>query len=329
MSCGMHYNQAAELYVSLQESLVRELSVVIPGSTSNLGPGFDTIGLALGIYSRITFRLLDENDPSIPLVSYSGAITEQSSPESTTNLTYRMLVKLWENDKKLLQRIRMHIDSDIPLGCGLGSSAAAIAGALWASNFFRDRMPTQSELLAEAARIEGHSEMLAACLLGGFVVCSNNGRKFIARSHRWPDRWKLLLVVPSHRQDTANARAVLPKKVSFDDAVFNVQHAAMLVSAVIAEDDHGLRDALADKLHEQYRLDYAPHLVQLRKLLARDAILGCVLSGAGPSVLVIVEEKHCSSILSVLREWESAQQQRYTLLNSSADSHGIRELVAT
>lgn len=309
---------------------MRELSLVIPGSTSNLGAAFDTVGLALSIYSRMTFRLLDENDPSVPLIQYKGAIAEHSSSDATTSLTYRMLVRLWENDKKLLQRVRIEIDSDIPLGCGLGSSAAAMAGALWAANFFRDRMPTQSELLTEATQLEGHSEMLAACLLGGFVVCANSvSGKYMARSHIWPSRWRLLFVVPGHRHDTAHARSVLPKKLAFDDAVFNIQHASLLVSAVVSQDENALREALFDKMHEQYRTSYVPHLLELRKALLREPALGCVLSGAGPSVLVVVDEKNKVHIQSVLSAWEEQQQQRYTILDLTSDPQGIRELAAT
>lgn len=308
---------------------MRELSLVIPGSTSNLGAGFDTIGLALGIYARMTFTLLEHNDPNVPLIAYTGAIAEHSSPDATTNLTYRMLQRMWENDKKLLSRVRIKIDSDIPLGCGLGSSAAATAGALWAANYFRDRLPTQSELLAEAERLEGHSEMLAACLLGGFVVCANaGGGRFTARSHVWPTRWRLLFVVPSHRHDTAHARSILPKKVPFEDAVFNVQHAALLVSAVVSQDENALKEALTDRLHEQYRTSYAPHLVDLKKMLAREPVLGCVLSGAGPSVLIIADEKNKAAVLATLKQWESTQSQRYTVLDLAPDSQGIRELVA-
>jgi homoserine kinase len=107
-----------------------------------------------------------------------------------------------------------------------------------------------------------------------------------------------------------------------------VQHAAMLVSAVVSQDENALKEALHDRMHEQYRLSYVPHLTDLQKILAREPVLGCVLSGAGPSVLVIVDEKNKEHVHSLLKQWEEAQSQRHTILELDADTQGIRELVA-
>jgi len=167
---------------STQKTLVLQ----VPGSSSNLGPGFDTLALALAIYCRLTFQLLDQDDPDQPLVTWEGMVAQQSLPSDMNNLIYRILSKLWEDDPHLLRRIRVKVESDIPLGCGLGASDAIILGSLWAASYFKDRVPTTSQLLAEplaptvqvrAHRVEGQPEgngdaLIAALLL---VIEHQNG----------------------------------------------------------------------------------------------------------------------------------------------------------
>lgn len=294
-----------------------------------MGPAFDSVGLALAIYCQLTFILLDNPDPRIPLVTFRGAVASRSRPEDITNLIYKVLSKLWSDDHELLQRIRLIIDSDIPLGVGLGGSPAAILGALWAAAFFKDYIPTTSTLLSEAGALEGHHESVAASLMGEFVVCAKEtrGNGIIARQHKWPEVWRTIMIVPRYNLKTAQLRSILPKKVSFDDAVENVQRAALLVSAVARCDDAALKEALHDKLHESYReQQYVPLLGKVKQLLSEDPVLGVVLSGGGPSILVLVHVKHHDEIMDKLQAWAPTEPEHITILDLDVDRRGVQEL---
>lgn len=308
-------------------NIVKQVKVQVPGSAGNLGAGFDTLGLALSLYSRVTFTLYDRAAIDEPLLKYSGPGAQTTPPKSLGDLVYSLLTEMWRGDKEVLQHLRIAIDSDIPLNAGLGGTSAAIAAALWAANVMHDRVPTQDQLLGEAAMIEGHSETLAASLLGGFVICARqlNGTGFITRGHKWPKRWKTIVVVPPMRQETKWSRSLLPKKVAFDDAVFNIQRVAMMVSAVIDEDDKRLIEALADRLHEPYRAERLPHFAEVKKLVEYEA-LGAVLSGAGPSVLVLVHERHHPEVLEMLEGWAETKGPSYQIMNVEVDRQGIQEV---
>lgn len=308
-------------------NIVKQVKVKVPGSAGNLGAGFDTLGLALSLYSRVTFTLYDRAPVDMPLLKYTGPGAQTTPPKSLGDLVYSLLTEMWRGDKSVLQHLRIAVDSDIPLNAGLGGTSAAIAAALWAANVMHDRVPTQDELLREAASIEGHSETLAASFLGGFVICARalNGSGFVTRGHNWPQRWKTLVVVPPMRQETKWSRSLLPKKISFEDAVFNIQRVAMLVSAVADEDDKRLVEALSDRLHEPYRAERLPHFLELRKLVEYEA-LGTVLSGAGPAVLVLVHERRHNEVKQMLLSWAEGKGPQYAVLDVDVDRQGIQEV---
>ena len=304
-----------------------ELVLEIPGSTSNLGPGLDAVALALNLYCKLTFRVLDKPNAN-PYISFSGAIKDQENQSHADRLIYRVLNELWSNDAGLMTRTRITVDSQIPLGAGLGTSAAVTLGTLWAAQYFKDTVPTSSTILSDLSNLEGHSESLAASLYGNFVVCarslSGNGIKVLQQE--WPKQWKPVLIVPPNSLPTDVSRNVLPKRVPIGDAIENIQRTALLVAAVFRADEIAMKDALSDRLHEAARERLAPLLPRVRALLHNDPILGCVLSGGGPSVLVLVHDKHKEQIVSKLRRWCEDQKPQPGLIETEVAREGIRAI---
>ncbi len=305
----------------------RKFSLRLPGTTSNLGPGLDCLGLALNIYSKMSFFVLDQNDPGIPLITFKGSIAKSGLAQDQGRLTYTILSKLWQRDHDLLQRVRIVVDSEIPLGVGLGSSATAILGALWAASVLTDRIPSTAGLLAEACAIEGHPETFSACLLGGLVVSSpmNDGAKIVTQKLVWPSDWHFLVVSPQYSLNTASSRSILPASVKMQDAIHNVQKVALLVAAVARADEAAFREALDDRLHEPYRMHLVPELAKLRRELMNEPVLGCTLSGAGSSVLVIVHEKRKAQVLERLQYWVATEAKPPRILDCQVDDQGVQE----
>lgn len=308
--------------------IATSLTLKIPASASNLGPGFDTLALALNIYSLVHFKMLDHDDVSEPIVTLKGAIQRVSESHSQGDLIYHMLSELWQSDHDLLKRVRITVESDIPLGCGLGSSGAAILGAVWASYFLKGLVPTRRDVLTEGMRLEGYPENVAASLMGNLIVCGPQAddRMIVAEQLDWPDRWRVLVVVPRYTLNTAAARSVLPKKVKFEDAVANIQRTALIVAAISKADEGLMRSVLEDRLHESYREALVPELPVLKRHLSTFPIIGCVLSGGGPSIVVIVNERHRPEVLAELRSWAHTQAQPPFVLDLEVDKDGIQEV---
>ena len=307
----------------------RKVTLTVPGSTCNLGPGIDCIGLALNIYSKMTFQVMDESErQEMPYIQLEGMISKLSDPENQGTLIYHLLKEVWDHNHDMLGRLRITITSDIPLGSGLGSSSAAIVGAIWASSVLEDEIPTASELLAEGCDLEGHPESLAASLYGNMVVCapSVGGHRIVTQRIEWPEDWHVVAVVPDYTLHTNELRSVLPKHVTYEDAVFNTQRAALLVAAVARADETAMKEALHDELHEKYRTQFIPELEKLRRELVNSPILGCVLSGAGSSTTVFVKDKYLPEVLQQLEDWAKTEEKPHRVLDLQVANEGIREV---
>ncbi len=307
------------------EGELRKLQVRVPGSSANIGPGFDALALAYQLYCTLHFQILEENDLSIPLISLKGCLTE-GLPKDQNNLIYTVLSKLWQNDKDILQRVRITIESDIPLGKGIGSSAAAITGAVWAAYALSDQIPDNNRVLSKATELEGHADNAAASLLGGLVISgrSSKTRKIITQKLLWPKEWACILTVPPYVLSTKKSRAAIPKQIKHFDAVHNVQKVALLVSAVNNRDEEAMSEALHDRLHEPYRAELVPHLSAVRKQVSDLPVIGCVLSGAGSSVLTVVNQRHKQQVISCLRDWSKSQSAAPDILELEVDQEGLR-----
>ncbi|MDZ4799493.1 MAG: homoserine kinase [Bryobacteraceae bacterium] len=269
-------------------------TVRVPASSANLGPGFDALGLALSIYLTCRFRRADRLT-----IRVSGRDSE-CIPVDESNLIWQTALRVaGDVGAGELPPIELEIHNDIPLGKGLGSSAAALTAGVVLADQLLGLGWKPLRILDEAARIEGHPDNVAACVLGS-IVASAIDRAGSARVVRLElsERFDACVVVPDFDLPTHKARAVLPDSYSKADAIFNVQRAALLVAALVSGSAAAFPTALEDRMHQPYRAELVPGLEEIVKLRA-PGLLGCALSGAGPSILVFFE-KGCEGVCDLV-----------------------------
>lgn len=277
----------AEHATALSESgtVTRTVTVQVPATSANLGPGFDTLGLALSVYDELTVSALAEDRLEIN-VTGSGA-SEIARDES--NLVYRSMQHVYADAGREIPGVRIAAHNGVPHGRGLGSSGAAVAaGVLAAAGLLKgDVTFSDDDLLRLATELEGHPDNVAPALFGGLTIAWTNDRG--------PQHKKLLVhrgvsplvFVPEFTMSTSLARSLQPTQVPREDAVFNVSRSALLIAA-LTQSPELLLEATADKLHQDYRAEAMPETRKLVNAL-RDAGFAAVVSGAGPSVLVLAD----------------------------------------
>jgi homoserine kinase len=273
-------------------------SVRVPASSANIGPGFDALGLALGIYLECRFRPAERLS-----IEVSGRDAD-AIPATADNLIWQTALAVAEKARMPLPPIELSIRNEIPIGKGLGSSAAALTAGVVIADVLLGLKWKPLRILDEAARLEGHPDNVAACTLGS-IVASAIDSGGVARAVRLelPAAFGLGIVAPDFILPTVEARAVLPDCYTRADAVFNVQRAALLVAAFAAGAAWAFPAALEDRFHQPYRAPLVPGLDEILKLRA-PGLLGCALSGAGPSILVFYERGHepvCDLVRQVFR----------------------------
>jgi len=258
-------------------------SLRVPASSANLGPGFDALGLALGVYLECRFR------PSSSLSIQAEGRDAETISTSDDNLIWQTALAVARDVHMTMPPIELRILNDIPIGKGLGSSAAALTAGVVIADKLLDLRWKPLRILDEAARLEGHPDNVAACVLGS-IVASAIDSGGVARAVRLniPPAFGIGVVVPDFVLPTSEARAVLPDCFSRADAVFNVQRAALLIAALATGTASAFPAALEDRFHQPYRAPLVPGLGDILKLRA-PGLLGCALSGAGPSILVFYE----------------------------------------
>ena len=260
---------------------MKKVTVRVPATTANLGPGFDAFGCALSLYTDVTF---EETEAGLEITGCDEAFT---GPD---NLAYTSYCAVLASLSEEVRGVKIHIDAQIPIGRGLGSSAALlVAGAIGANVLRGNKLSTQG-LLNITNAMEGHPDNLAPAFYGGLTASMvDNGLPGCVSFPLHPD-WEFLALVPDFDLPTPLARSVLPEQVSRADAIYNVSHGAMVLKALELGDEKLLRHAMQDKLHQNYRKHLIP---DYEKIQALARTLGCAfcLSGAGPTLLLITRDK--------------------------------------
>ncbi len=257
-------------------------AVLVPATSANLGPGFDSFGLALDLHNRFEAELASEWRVE---VSGEGAGTLSTGED---NVVARSMARAFAEAGRPELKARISCLNTIPTGSGLGSSSAAIVGGLLLGEALADADFGDERRLELAAELEGHPDNVAAALFGGFTVCwSVEGRARCARFE--PARGLAVVAVPATKElATSVARAMLPEAVPHRDAAFNVAHAGLLAASIAAGRPELFGDALADRLHEPYREAAVGDLREVADILRASGASGVALSGAGPTVIGLV-----------------------------------------
>jgi homoserine kinase len=252
----------------------------LPATSANLGPGFDALGLAMKLYLEI------EALPAPVMHLVAGGRDAALVGSLDRNLMLETYLDLAPHAPALHLSIR----NGIPLGMGCGSSAAALLAGVFLANHFGELGMTPEERMAEACRREGHPDNVAACFFGGLTASAMESGRVTAASFGAGLSWRLLIALPGEGLATTKARALLPEMYSRADAVVNVQATALLVAAFALNRPELLLAGTQDKLHQPYRSAACPLLPLLLPLAGSEGIHSVTLSGAGPSVLLIVSE---------------------------------------
>ena len=267
----------------------KTVTVRVPGTTANCGPGFDSMGMACTIYNELTLTLLEDETIDIE-VTGAGA---EDIPINATNVvwtTVRYLLEKAGNTTYHGCRMRMH--NNVPLSRGLGSSATAIVAGLKAANVILDNYFDDDQLLKLATDIEGHPDNVAPAIFGGFTISAMH-EGVPQCYHFMPEMpLKLVVAVPDFYLSTSKSRKVLRTEVSLKDAIFNVGRASMLAAALAHNNAEFLKIAIDDKLHQPYRAQLIPGMYDVFAKAKEAGALGVAMSGAGPCIIAFTLENN-------------------------------------
>jgi len=296
--------------------------ITVPGSTSNLGASFDTCGLAVGLYLRVAIESR--------MAGFEIVATGEGSatlPRDESNLIVRVAKFVASQRNRRLDGAKLRIDNQVPLARGLGSSSAAIIAGISVYEILADERLDQREIFRIALNFEGHGDNLAPGLLGGLVVACVAGDSLITVKREWPAAIRLTAVIPEVELKTEDMRRVLPTAVSLEDAVFNLQRAALLQAALAGEHFEVIGEALRDRLHQPFRAPLMPAAEAVLALNDQGArypgLLGITISGAG-STMVAFSTGDTKDVAKDMMDTFAAAGIRSRALDLPVDNQGRR-----
>eukprot|EP01060_Flectonema_neradi_P030201 TRINITY_DN432_c1_g1_i3.p1 TRINITY_DN432_c1_g1~~TRINITY_DN432_c1_g1_i3.p1 ORF type:complete len:344 (+),score=63.22 TRINITY_DN432_c1_g1_i3:84-1115(+) len=267
------------------------VTVRVPATSANLGPGYDVLGMSLDIWQEVTVERASE---------FSMVVEGEGSgkvPTDESNLIIKGMMRAFKMAGKELPTLKYHVVSQIPFMAGLGSSSAGLVAGLLAGLALAGHecnIEGEEELLQAAADIEGHPDNVSPAIYGGLQMGLHTGSRYYTHRIKVPVGLQCVLFIPDEpkKGGTAQNRSLLKPEISRSDAVFNLQRIAFLVSCFETGDLRNLKYAMDDRLHQPQRGVVMPHLYQIMKAATEAGALGSYLSGAGPSVMAICEGRN-------------------------------------
>jgi len=315
-------------------SIVSTTTVTVPATTANLGPGFDCIGAALTLYNQFRFTRLEaipdvptqSDDAEVVRISVTG--TEAKLVDtSANNLAYQAFLQLYLHLSQTAPPVHIEIELGVPLARGLGSSATAIVGGLVGANQLAGEPLDQIEVMKLAIAMEGHPDNVVPALLGGCRLAASGEAVLKAWEIcdiPWHSEIVPVIAIPDFELSTKEARRVLPTEISRADAIFNIAHFGLLIRGLETGRGDWLRTALQDKLHQPYRQALIPGSDAVNSAALKAGAYGLVISGAGPTLIALVDTAQAADVAVAMAEAWKAQGILAQARSLSIDTQGAR-----
>lgn len=286
------------------------VKITVPATTANMGPGFDTLGLALNMYNIYEF---EEHDSLV----IEGCLSKY---KNENNLVYRSFQKTAELLGKKVKGLKITMHTDIPISRGLGSSSACIVGGVFGANALLGGNLSKDELFKIAVNIEGHPDNIAPAVYGGLTASIVEEETPYCMNYDISSNLKFCALIPNFETSTSEARKLLPQDVSFKNAVYNLSRTAVLLKALEEGNLNVINVALKDKLHQEYRKTLIHEFDAVKNICMDNGAAAFFISGSGPTLMNIIENsdftnKIKDSIIKLKYNWEI----RYLL----ADTKGV------
>ncbi len=258
------------------------VEVKVPATSANMGAGFDTLGIALNLYNKIT---VEEIETGLEIQTLNKGYV----PRDERNLIYRAIMMLFEYVGYTPKGLKITQNSEIPMTRGLGSSSACIVGGMLCANVISGRKLNYGEIINLASRMEGHPDNVGPAMYGGFCVSLMEDNNTIVKSIKVNPNIRFALMIPNYFVSTRQSREALPHHVRFDDAVYNISHASMLQAAFVSGDTKCLKYGVRDKLHQPYRKGIIAGIDEIFNTSYELGSCATYLSGSGPTISSILD----------------------------------------
>ena len=261
------------------------VEVKVPATSANMGAGFDTLGVALNLYNKIT---VEEIDKGLEIQTLNKGYV----PRDERNLIYRAIITLFDYVGYTPKGLKITQNSEIPMTRGLGSSSACIVGGMLCANVISGRKLNYNEIANLASHMEGHPDNVGPAMYGGFCVSLMEDNNTIVKSIKVNPNIRFALMIPNYFVSTRQSREALPHHVSFSDAVYNISHASMLQAAFVSGDTKCLKYGVKDKLHQPYRKGIVEGIDEIFNTSYELGSCATYLSGSGPTISAILDGEY-------------------------------------
>lgn len=295
------------------------VEVRVPATSANIGPGFDCMGVALNAYAVFRFKEIKEG------LCISGC---HSKWQNEQNLVYQACLKVFSKCNKTIQGLSIEIDAaEVPEARGLGSSAVCIVGGIVGANALLGSLLSQEEMLELCTEMEGHPDNVAPALYGGLTISFCKEEQVFTVKKHVHERFTFCALIPDYPVLTAEARRVLPKQVSFHDALFNIGRCAVLGQGLNDGDSRLVAHACEDVLHQPYRKVLIPDYDKVNQLTLKHHALTWYISGSGSTMMAVFDDKASAEALrqEALQRFPAWQAR---LLQVDNDGAVVKEVAA-